>query len=70
LNDAVRVRIGERLEQDRVDDGEDGGIGSDAEGQGCDGCDSEAWILEEAAQGVLEVMPQIGQRVFLSCSRF
>ena len=70
LDDAVGVGIGERLEQDGVDDGEDGGVGSDAKGQGCDGCDGEAGIFEEAAQGVLEVMPQIGQRVFLSCSGF
>ena len=45
LDDAVGVRIGERLEQHGVDDGEDGGVGSDAEGQGGDGCEGEAWVL-------------------------
>ena len=70
LDDAVGVRIGERLEEDGVDDGEDGGVGSDAEGQGGDGCDGEARVLEEAAQGVFEVMPQVGHWRFLSCSEF
>ena len=53
------VGIGERLEQHGVDDGEDGGVGSDAEGQGGDGCDGEGWIREEHAEGVAEVMPEI-----------
>ena len=60
LDDAVGVGIGERLEQDGVDDGEDGGVGSGYRGPAADGCDGEAWIFEEAAQGGVEVMPQIG----------
>ena len=59
LDDAVDVAEGERLEENLVDDGEDGGVGSDAEGHD-DGCDqgkarvfltsnrkSESQILQE-----------------------
>ena len=32
-DDLVRVRIGQRLQQNAVDDGEDGGVGADADGE-------------------------------------
>ena len=52
LNDAVGVGIVERLEQDGVDDGEDGGVGADAQGQGCDGCDGERGVGDQHAKGI------------------
>src|ERR1700741_4168019 len=63
LDDPVGIRVSQRFEQNRVDDGEDGGVCSDAEGQGCDGCDGETWVFEETAQGMREVMPQVGHWV-------
>src|SRR5580704_10552206 len=44
------------FEQDCVDQGEDGGVGSDAERESEDGCDGEAWGLSELAQGVSGVL--------------
>ena len=32
-HDALRVRVGQRLEQDGADEAEDGGVGADAEGE-------------------------------------
>ena len=59
LDHAVGLGIGERLEQDGVDDGEDGGVGSDAEGEGGDGGDGEGRVRDEHAEGIFEVVPEI-----------
>ena len=63
FDDAIRIGVGERLEQNRVDHGEDGCVGSDAEGQGGDGGDSEAGVLDEHVQRMLDVTPEIGHGV-------
>ena len=57
------IGVGERLEQHRVDDGEDGGVGSDAQGQRGDGGDGEAGVLEEHVQRMFDVVPEIGHGV-------
>ena len=59
LDDAVGVGIGERLEQDRVDHGEDGGVGSDAEGESGDGGYGERRAGDEHAEGVAEVAEKV-----------
>ena len=59
LDHAVRFGIGERLEQDGVDDGEDGGVGSDAEGESGDGSYGERWTADEHAEGVAEVAEKV-----------
>ena len=59
LHDAVGLGIGERLEQDGVDDGKDGGVGSDAEGEGGDGGDGERRIGDQHAEGVAEVAEKV-----------
>ncbi len=59
LNDAIRVRVGERLQQDRIHNREDGSVGPDAKRQGGDSGDREAGILGEHAQRMLEVIPKI-----------
>ena len=50
LHHAVGVGIGERLEQHRVDDGEDGRVGADAQGKGGNRSQGEAGVLEEHLQ--------------------
>ena len=59
LDDTVGVGIGEGLEEDGVDDGEDGGVGSDAERDGGDGGEGERRIGDEHAEGVAEVVAEI-----------
>ncbi len=46
---------GEKAEEDLVEEGEDGGICADAEGQGEDGDDSEAGSAGKGAESVFEV---------------
>ncbi len=48
---ALAVLVGERLEEDGVDDAEDGGVGADAEAEHDDGGDGEAEIFAHHAQG-------------------
>ena len=59
LHHAVGIRIGERLEQHRVHHREDGGVGSDAEGERGNRGDGEGRIADEHAQGVAEVAEEI-----------
>jgi hypothetical protein len=49
------------LQEDGVDDGEDGGICADTEGEGKDADQSEAGIAGEGAEGVLEVAKEGGR---------
>ena len=51
----VRLRIGERLEENVVNDAEDRGIGADAEGEGERGDEREARRPRQAAEGEAEV---------------
>jgi hypothetical protein len=59
LDDAVRVGIGQRLEQYRIDHGEDGRVGPDAQRKGRNGGDREPGTLEEKVQRMLDVFPEI-----------
>jgi len=61
IDHAIGVGVGERLQQHRVHDGEDGGVGSDAQRQGGNGGDGKAWILDEQLQRVPDVIPEIFQ---------
>jgi hypothetical protein len=55
LHDAVGVAVGVRVDEDGVDDGEDGGGGADAEGEREDGGEGECGAFAEFAEGVAEV---------------
>ena len=54
--EAAGMGVGKRLEEDAVDDSEDGGIGADAEGEREDGDGGEGRILAQAADGVAHVL--------------
>ncbi len=55
LHDAVGTGVGEGIDEDGVNDGEDGACGADAEGEGEHGGEDEAGALAKFASGVLEV---------------
>ena len=59
LHDALGLGIGERFQEDGVDDGEDSGVGSDAEGDSGDGGQGEGRARNEHAERVAEVLPEI-----------
>ena len=52
------VGVGERFEQDGVDDGEDGGIDADAERQRGHGSEGKSGVVGEHAQRMLDVVPE------------
>ena len=54
------ILIGKRLEEDGVDDAENGGIGADAEGQREDGYESEAGILLQHAEREFQILKERG----------
>ena len=56
LDEAVGLVEGERAEHGGVDDGEDGGVGADAEGEDEDGADGEGGVVAEGAEGLAEVL--------------
>ena len=58
LHQLFRSPHGNAGQQDGVDDGEDGGVGPDAEGQGEHRDGGEARALGHPAEGVLEVLYQ------------
>ena len=55
-DEAAAVAVGEGLEEDAVDYGEERGGGSDAEGQGQDGGEGEAGGFAELAKAVTEIL--------------
>src|SRR4051812_16875514 len=57
-HDPVGVREGKRLEDQGVDDAEDGGGGADAEGDGRDGDGGESLRVAEGAEGEAHVLPE------------
>ncbi len=59
LDQRLRIRIGERLEQHGVDDGEDGGVDADAYGDDHDRDSGEAGSLGERAEGEAKIAPQV-----------
>ena len=65
------VGLGERQrpQEQRVDDAEDGGAGADAEPGDQDGEDGEAGVAAQRAEGVAEVLEQVGEGHGLSLRR-
>ena len=57
---AVSVAVGEGVDEDGVDDAEDGAGGSDTEGKGENGGEGEAGAFAEFAEGVFEVGWEVG----------
>jgi hypothetical protein len=55
-DEAAAVAVGEGLEEDAVDYAEEGGGGSDAEGEGEDGGEGEAGGFAELAEAVADVL--------------
>ncbi len=53
--EAIGVAVGKRLQQQRVDDAEDGGVGGDADGQRGDGDEGEAGGPSQCAQSVAKI---------------
>ena len=58
IHETVRVGIRERAKQQRVDGGEDGGGGTDAETECDDGGEGEGAVAPELAEGVTGVLPE------------
>ena len=57
-HEAVGVFDGERTEEEDVGEGEDGGVGADAQSEGEDGDEGEAGGLAQHAQGVADVLEE------------
>ena len=55
LYQLIWFRVRQGLQQQGVDEAEDGGVGADAESEGEDGDSGEAGRLEKLAEGVAEV---------------
>ncbi len=55
-HDAIRIGDGERTEQQRVHDAEDGGVGADAQGKRRDGDGGEGGRAPQRAHGVAHVL--------------
>ena len=56
----ARIAIRERAKKGRVDDGEDRGVGADAEGESEDDDGGKAGILAHEAEGVAQVLDEHG----------
>ena len=54
-HDLIRILEGQRPEQERIDDTEDGAVGSDAERESEDRDDRERWSLDQHSQGVFQI---------------
>jgi hypothetical protein len=65
LNNAIRVRVGERLEQNRVHNRENRGVDPDAQRKRSNGGKSESRIRTEHAHRMLEVVPEIAHASLL-----
>ena len=57
LDDFVRLRKWQRTKQHSVDDGENGAVGADAEGERKNSDGGEAWGFAQHAEGETEVLP-------------
>ncbi len=64
------VAVGEGLQEDAVDEAEDGGGGADADGKGEDGGEGEAGGAADLAEGVAEVLCKVrhGSLLWWCCS--
>jgi hypothetical protein len=56
-HEAVGLRIRQRVQQDTVDDREDGCIDADAQAERRDGDEREARILDQLPERVLQILP-------------
>ena len=61
VDQAIRMRVGKRVEDDIADDAVDDGGGADAEPERDDGHRREPWRAAERSQRVADVPPGIGQ---------
>jgi hypothetical protein len=55
IDHAIGIGIGERLEQNRIHNREDGGVGSDAQRQAGNGCDGKSGRLREYSHSMLHI---------------
>ncbi len=55
-HDIGRVLVGKGMEEKRVDDAEDGGVGADAEGQGEDGDGREGRVAGKLPQRIAQIL--------------
>ncbi len=60
LHEAVRVRVGERLQQDLIYHAEDAGVSADAYGEGGKSDERETWIFAKRSQS----LPDVGKCCF------
>jgi hypothetical protein len=58
LDEALRGRVREGLQEDLVDDAEDAGICADADGEGSKRYEGEPWIVAQGADGLVDILPQ------------
>jgi hypothetical protein len=56
-HDVVGIRVGQRLEQDRMDDAEDRRVGPNTEREREQGYAGKSRALDQPAEGVLDVLP-------------
>src|SRR4029077_2893444 len=57
-DELLRIGIGQRIEEHAVDDGEDGGVGADAEGKSEDRDEGEPGILAQRARAVAQILEE------------
>ena len=62
VHDAVRARIRQRTQQDVIDDREGRGGTADAQGEGQNRDEAEAWRLDERADAETEILKLHGKR--------
>jgi hypothetical protein len=69
--EAIAVLVGQRFQQDPVDDAEDGGVGADAQTEGGDGQRRIARSLHKRSRAVANVLKQLVKRAHrrASCLR-
>ncbi len=60
-DEAVRLAVWRRLQEDRVGDTEDCGVGADGDGERQQGDGGEARILAERAETVRQILRQLGE---------
>ena len=68
-HELLRLRIGERTQEERVDGGEENGVGANAEGQRDDGENGEAGLSQELSQSVAKVIHMLVSVDFSSGER-
>ena len=67
MDQLLGVRDRQRLQQDGIHNGEDAGVGADAEGEREDDGRREAAILDQHARGELHILKQTVHEVTSIC---